>query len=81
MLLSIFESSMERSIYTPNFMLFPPNANFYRKSMLSYPTIQPHSVMLMTASFMKDVFFHQEYYIDSSFFTNMLTWQHIFTVC
>ena len=29
---------MERSIYTPNFMLLPPNANFDRKSMLSNPT-------------------------------------------
>ena len=37
-------------------------------------------VMLMTASFMKDIFFHKEYYIDSSFFTNMLTWKQIFTV-
>ena len=37
-------------------------------------------VMLMTASFMKDIFFHQEYYIDSSFFTNMLTWKQIFAV-
>ena len=39
---------------------------------------QPHSVMLVTACFMENLFFNQEYYIDSSVFIAMLAKKQIF---